>query len=185
MFKNLSELSRNTKRILLVVMDVIALPAALWLGFALRLGEWWPQDYMSNAWWLFVAAPVVAVPIFVRMGLYRAVLRYVGSQALITIAKAVSVVTLVLLALVVMSETRGVPRSVFFSFWLISLSVIGGGRIVLRGSIHRYTRRKINKQPVAVYGAGSAGADLVKAMQSGWEYEPVAFLDDDLEKKGR
>lgn len=131
-----------------------------------------------------MAAPVVAVPIFVRMGLYRAVLRYVGSQALITIAKAVSIVTLTLLALVVMSETRGVPRSVFFSFWLISLSVIGGGRIVLRGYIHSYTRRKINKLPVAVYGAGSAGADLVKAMQSGWEYEPVAFLDDDLEKKG-
>jgi len=184
MYNKLSQLSRNTKRILLVVMDVITIPAALWLGFALRLGEWWPQYYMSNAWWLFVAAPVVAVPVFVRMGLYRAVLRYVGSQALITIAKAVSVVTLILLALVVMSETRGVPRSVFFSFWLISLSVIGGGRIVLRGYIHSYTRKKINKQPVAVYGAGSAGADLVKAMQSGWEYEPVAFLDDDLEKKG-
>ena len=165
-------------------MDVIALPAALWLGFALRLNEWWPQYYMSTFWWMFVVAPVVAVPVFVRMGLYRAVLRYVGSRALFTIAMAVSVVTLILLALVVMSETRGVPRSVFFSFWLISLSVIGGGRIILRGYIHSYTRRKINKQPVAVYGAGSAGADLVKAMQSGWEYEPVAFLDDDLEKKG-
>lgn len=184
MFNSVSKLSRNTKRILLVVMDVIALPAALWLGFALRLNEWWPQYYMSTFWWMFVVAPVVAVPVFVRMGLYRAVLRYVGSRALFTIAMAVSVVTLILLALVVMSETRGVPRSVFFSFWLISLSVIGGGRIILRGYIHSYTRRKINKQPVAVYGAGSAGADLVKAMQSGWEYEPVAFLDDDLEKKG-
>ncbi len=184
MYKNVSELSRNIKKLLLVVMDVVTLPAALWLGFALRLGEWWPQYYMSNAWWLFIAAPCVAVPVFVRMGLYRAVLRYVGSQALITIAKAVSVVTLVLLALVVMSETRGLPRSVFFSFWLISLSVIGGGRIVLRGYIHNYTRRKIIKQPIAVYGAGAAGADLVKAMQSSWEYEPVAFLDDDLEKKG-
>jgi FlaA1/EpsC-like NDP-sugar epimerase len=184
MLRKLSNLSRNTKKILLVIMDVIALPAALWLGFALRLNEWWAQYYMSNFWWLFLAAPVVAIPVFVRMGLYRAVLRYVGSQALITIAKAVSIVTLILLALVVMSETRGVPRSVFFSFWLISLSVIGGGRIILRGYIHSYSRRKINKQPVAVYGAGSAGADLVKAMQSGWEYEPVAFLDDDLEKKG-
>lgn len=182
MYKKLNELSRNAKRVLLVAVDVIALPVSLWLGFALRLGEWWP-DSMVNVWWLFAVTPVIAIPIFIRMGLYRAVLRYVGSKALITIAKAVSIVTLILLALVVMSETRGVPRSVFFSFWIIGLSAIGGVRIILRGYIHSYTKRKINKQPVAVYGAGSAGADLVKAMQSGWEYEPVAFIDDDAEKK--
>lgn len=184
MYNNITELSRNTKRLLLVIMDVIALPASLWLGFALRLGEWWPETYISNGWWLFIAAPVVAVPVFIRMGLYRAILRYVGSQALITIAKAISIVTLILLALVVMLETRGLPRSVFFSFWLISLLVIGGSRILLRGYIHSYTRRRINKQPIAVYGAGMAGADLVKAMQSGWEYDPVAFLDDDPDKRG-
>ena len=183
MYGKLSELSRNTKRMLLVFMDIIALPVALWLGFSLRLGELWP-DRMTNVWWLFIAVPVVSVPIFIRMGLYRAVLRYVGSTALITIAKAVSIVTLILLALVVMLQAHGVPRSVFFSFWLISLAVIGGGRLFLRGYIHSYTKRKINKQPVLVYGAGSAGADLVKAMQSGWEYEPVALIDDDLEKKG-
>ena len=183
MYKKVSELSRNAKKLLLVAVDVIALPVSLWLGFALRLGEWWPNS-MVNVWWLFAVTPVIAIPIFIRMGLYRAVLRYVGSKALITIAKAVSIVTLILLALVVMSETRGVPRSVFFSFWIIGLLAIGGGRIILRGYIHTYTRRKINKQPVAVYGAGSAGADLVKAMQLGWEYDPVAFLDDDLEKKG-
>jgi FlaA1/EpsC-like NDP-sugar epimerase len=183
MRKKILGLPRDTKKILLVIADVIVLPVSLWLGFALRLGEWWPQS-IANGWWLFFAAPAIAVPIFIRMGLYRAVLRYVGSRALFTIAKAVSILTLILLALVVMSETRGVPRSVFFSFWLISLSAIGGGRIILRSYIYTYTRRKIVKQPVAVYGAGSSGAELVKAMQSGWKYEPVAIFDDDPDKKG-
>ncbi|NOY72926.1 MAG: polysaccharide biosynthesis protein, partial [Gammaproteobacteria bacterium] len=166
MYKKLNNFSRNTKRSLLVAIDIIALPVALWTGYALRLGEWWPQG-MGSAWWLFVAAPLVAVPIFIRMGLYRAVLRYVGSKALITIVKAVTITTLILLALVVMSETRGVPRSVFFSFWLISLLFIAGSRLVLRSYIHSYTKRRKNKQPVAVYGAGSVGAELAKAMQSG------------------
>ncbi len=183
MYEQLSEFSRNTQRLLLVAIDFIALPVALWVGYALRLGEWWPQD-MGSAWWLFIAAPVVAVPIFVRMGLYRAVLRYVGSKALITIVKAVTITTLVLLALLVMSQTHGIPRSVFFSFWLVSLLFIAGSRLFLRGYIHSYTGRRKNKQPVAVYGAGSVGAELVKAMQSGWEYEPVAFLDDIPEKQG-
>ncbi|MBN4079173.1 polysaccharide biosynthesis protein [Beggiatoa alba] len=183
MYKKLSESSRNTKRALLVAVDIVALPVALWLGYVLRLGEVWPQGIV-NAWWLFIAAPLVAVPIFIRMGLYRAVLRYVGSKALTTIVKAVTITTLILLALVVMSQTHGVPRSVFFSFWLISLLFIAGSRLVLRSYIHSYTRKARKKQPVAIYGAGSTGAELAKAMQSGWEYEPVAFLDDNLEKQG-
>ena len=183
MYKKLSEFSRNTKRLLLVGIDFVALPVALWAGYALRLGELWPKN-IENVWWLFIAAPLVAVPIFVRMGLYRAVLRYVGSKALITIVKAVTITTLVLLALLVMSQTHGVPRSVFFSFWLISLLFIAGSRLFLRSYIHSYTRKRKNKQPVAVYGAGSAGAELANAMQSGWEYEPVAFLDDNPEKHG-
>ena len=116
MYKKLSESSRHTKRALLVAIDLIALPVALWAGYALRLGEWWPAGYIDKAWWLFIAAPLVAVPIFIRMGLYRAVLRYVGGRALIAIAKAVSITTLILLALLVMSQTQGVPRSVFISF---------------------------------------------------------------------
>ena len=183
MYKKLSETSRNTKRAFLVIIDFIALPVALWAGYVLRLGEWWPQN-IDNAWWLFIAAPLVAVPIFVRMGLYRAVLRYVGSKALITIVKAVTITTLILLALSVMSKTQGVPRSVFFSFWLVSLLFIAGSRLILRGYIHSYAKGRKSKHPVAVYGAGSAGAELVKAMQSGWEYVPVAFLDDNQEKHG-
>ena len=183
MYKKLSAFSRNTKRALLVVIDFIALPVALWAGYALRLGEWWPQG-ITNAWWLFIVAPLVAVPIFIRMGLYRAVLRYVGGTALITIAKAVSITTLILLALLVMSQTQGVPRSVFISFWLISMLFIGGSRLFLRSYIQTYTKKRNNKQPVAVYGAGSAGVELVKAMQSGQEFEPVVFFDDDAEKRG-
>ncbi|NOY71742.1 MAG: polysaccharide biosynthesis protein [Gammaproteobacteria bacterium] len=184
MYKKLTESSRNTKRALLVAIDFIALPVALWAGYALRLGEWWPAGYIDKAWWLFIAAPLVSVPIFIRMGLYRAVLRYVGGTALVTIVKAVSIITLILLALMVMSQTQGVPRSVFVSFWLISMLFIGGSRLFLRNYIHTYSKRRNNKQPVVVYGAGSAGAELVKGMQSGWEYEPVAFLDDDIEKRG-
>lgn len=181
MYKFISRFSTDTKKILLVSADLIALPIALWLSYVLRLGEWWPQ-YIYNGWWLFIAAPLVAIPIFVRLGLYRAVLRYVGSKALTTIVKAITITTLILLALVVMTETRGVPRSVFFSFWLVSLCFIAGSRLILRSYIHSYGGKAKNKQPIVIYGAGVAGAELAKAMQFSWEYEPVAFIDDNPEK---
>lgn len=184
MYKKLLEYPRTTKKLLLVAIDFIALPVALWLGYVLRLGELWPAEYLDKAWWLFIAAPLIAVPIFIRMGLYRAVLRYVGGDALITIAKAVSIITLLLLACLVMSQTQGVPRSVFISFWLFSMLFIGGSRLFLRGYIHSYNKKKNNKKAIIVYGAGSAGVELAKAMQSGLEYDPVFFLDDDIEKLG-
>ena len=183
MHKKLIECSLNTRKALLIAIDFVALPVALWAGYAVRLGELWPHD-MASVWWLFIVAPVIAVPIFIRMGLYRAVLRYVGSKALITIVKAVTIITLILLALVFMSRVQGVPRSVFINFWLLSLLFIAGSRLFLRGCIQTYTTKRKNKQFVAIYGAGAAGAELAKALQSGWEYEPVAFLDDDAKKQG-
>lgn len=187
MFKKLNQLPRAKKKALLVALDMMALPTAMWAGYAIRHGEWWPVNIeygIQNAWWLLIAAPAVSIPIFVRMGLYRAVLRYVGSNALMTIIKAITISTLILLSLVVMFQTQGIPRSVFFSFWLLSLAFVAGSRLVLRSYIHSRTRRRKNRQQVVIYGAGSAGAELAKAMQSGWQYEPVAFLDDDMEKGG-
>ena len=183
MYRRLSKFSRETRQAILVALDVIALPVAMWAGYALRLGEIWPED-MGDEWWLFIAAPLVGIPIFIRMGLYRAILRYAGSQVLIVIFKAVTITTLILLGLVVMLQAQGVPRSMFFSFWLLSMLFIGGSRLFFRNYIHQIAKKKMSKQAVAVYGAGRAGAELAKAIQSGWEFEPVAFIDDDSDKQG-
>ena len=183
MFESINKLSRRKKKILLVSVDFIALPLAFWAGYVLRLGEWWPES-INNAWWVFIAAPLVSIPVFVRMGLYRAVLRYVGTKALITIAKAITITTLILLALVVATQTHGIPRSVFLIFWLLSLIFLAGSRLILREYLQSISRRHVPKQPVAIYGAGSSGAELARALQVGWEYAPVAFVDDNVELQG-
>jgi FlaA1/EpsC-like NDP-sugar epimerase len=89
-------LPRRTKRLIQVATDVVVVWVALWLAFAVRLG----MDEMINPlifhFWLFLAAPVVAIPLFIRFGMYRAVMRYFGNDALIAIIKAVSLSSLVL-----------------------------------------------------------------------------------------
>lgn len=82
----------------------------------------------------FASAPVIAIPIFIRFGMYRAVMRYFGNDALITICKAVSLSAL-LLALVVYwysNHTTLVPRSIIFNFWWLSLIMLGGLRLMMR-----------------------------------------------------
>lgn len=124
--KRMVALSRRDKRTLQVTTDVLLVWLALWLAFVVRLGI----DEMSNPLvghlWLFTSAPIVAIPIFIRFGMYRAVMRYFGTDALITIFKAVSLSALILALIVYWYSNHKtvVPRSIIFNYWWLSLVMI-------------------------------------------------------------
>ncbi|WP_407316734.1 polysaccharide biosynthesis protein [Pseudomonas sp. nanlin1] len=182
---------RRYKRALQVATDVLLIWVALWLAFVVRLGL---DDTNHPYWahfWLFGSAPVIAIPIFIRFGMYRAVMRYFGNDALITIFKAVTLSAL-LLALVVYwysNHKTVVPRSIIFNYWWLSLVMIGGLRLIMRqyflGDWFATTQhvpfanRDDGLPRVAIYGAGSAGNQLVAALRMGKAMRPVAFIDDD------
>ena len=113
----LLSLSRHQKRVLQVATDVVLVWLALWLAFVVRLGI----DEMINPVkmhaWLFICAPVIAVPLFIRFGMYRAVMRYFGNDALIAIIKAVSLSSLILAVVVYWYSNHDnvVPRSIIFN----------------------------------------------------------------------
>ena len=85
---------------------------ALWVSFSLRLGEFYLPT--GKFVYLFLAVPFIAIPIFVRFGLYRAVIRYIGFRAMWAVIKAVSLYTLVWGTVVLLGQVWGVPRSVLF-----------------------------------------------------------------------
>ncbi|TFF04138.1 polysaccharide biosynthesis protein [Pseudomonas sp. BCA14] len=187
----LLSLPRRQKRILQVATDVVLVWAALWLAFVVRLG----MDEMTNPvklhLWLFICAPIVAVPLFIRFGMYRAVMRYFGNDALIAIVKAVSLSSLILGFVVYWYSNHQsvVPRSIIFNYWWLSLIMVGGLRLAMRqyflgdwfaAAQHvPFTNREDGLPRVAVYGAGAAGNQLVAALRMGRVMRPVAFIDDD------
>lgn len=185
-------LPRRQKRLIQVATDVVLVWLALWMAFVVRLGI----DEMVNPIifhpWLFFSAPLVAVPLFIRFGMYRAVMRYFGNDALVAIIKAVSLSSLIL-GLVVYwysNHQNVVPRSIIFNYWWLSLIMIGGLRLAMRqyflgdwfaASQHvPFTNRDDGLPRVAVYGAGAAGNQLVAALRMGRLMRPVAFIDDDV-----
>lgn len=184
-------LSRQRKRALQVITDVFLLWGALWLAFLIRLGGS-HQVNLSEYLWLFMAAPATAIPLFIRFGLYRAVLRYFGSSALVTIFNAVSLSAL-LLALVIylVRPDALMPRSVVFIYWGLSLLLVGGLRLLMRqyfiGELLplRNIANEQGLQRVAIYGAGAAGNQLLAALRMGRRMLPVAFVDDDESIAGR
>ena len=188
--QGLLQLPRRQKRFLQVVTDVALIWLALWLSFALRLGELDAAQPFDGHGWLFLLAPIIALPIFIRLGMYRAVMRYVGNDALITIAKAVTLSVLVLALAVYWyrGPTALVPRSMVFNYWWLSLLLLGGLRLAMRqyfvgNWFELNPGRTAAVAPllprIAVYGAGSAGNQLVAALRMGRAMRPVAFIDDD------
>ncbi|MGA4472132.1 polysaccharide biosynthesis protein [Ectopseudomonas chengduensis] len=185
----LLHLSRRQKRVLQLAVDVLLIWLALWLSFAVRMGAWDAARPFSGHGWLFLLAPVIALPIFIRLGMYRAVMRYVGNDALVTIAKAVTLSALVLSLAVYWyrGPTALVPRSMVFNYWWLSLLLLGGLRLTMRqffigdwfGPIARRRDIESGTSKVAIYGAGAAGNQLVAALRLGKAMRPAAFIDDD------
>ncbi|AZF41744.1 nucleotide sugar epimerase/dehydratase WbpM [Pseudomonas sp. R1-43-08] len=184
-------LPRRHKRLIQVSTDVVLVWMALWMAFVVRLGVDDMINPLSQHIWLFLSAPVIAIPLFVRFGMYRAVMRYFGNDALIAIIKAVSLSSLVLGVVVYWysNHQNVVPRSIIFNYWWLSLIMIGGLRLAMRqyflgdwfaAAQHvPFTSRDDGLPKVAIYGAGAAGNQLVAALRMGRVMRPVAFVDDD------
>jgi len=187
----LLSLPRRHKRIVQVMTDILLVWLALWMAFVVRLGLDEMVNPLTQHLWLFVSAPAVAIPLFIRFGMYRAVMRYFGNDALIAIIKAVTLSSLILGIVVYWysNHQNVVPRSIIFNYWWLSLIMIGGLRLAMRqyflgdwfsAAQHvPFTNRDDGLPRVAIYGAGAAGNQLVAALRMGRVMRPVAFIDDD------
>jgi FlaA1/EpsC-like NDP-sugar epimerase len=180
--QKLLKLSRNKKRAIIVLVDLLLLPIALWISFSLRLGELY--EPAGNIRFLFLAAPLVAIPVFVKFGLYRAIIRYIGFRAMWAVVKAVSLYTLLWGIIILLGAVPGVPRSVLLINWLVTVLLIGGTRAVARWLLAGNFNFLLNdqqKKKVAIYGAGSSGMQIATALSGSADFHPIAFIDD---KKG-
>jgi len=120
--------SRCVKRVITLVFDFVILLFSLWLAFSLRLGEfYWPESEVVA---LFIAAPFIAIPVFIKLGLYRAIIRYIGFHSLWAVVRAISLYGLLLSAVVLLGNVDAVPRSVHIINWLIALLLVGGSRMI-------------------------------------------------------
>src|SRR5262245_53053299 len=86
--RRLLDLPRKQKRLLMLLCDVVCIPAALWTAMSLKAGV--PDQYLGEDAWLYVAALLASVPVFMHLGLYRAVVRFIGFRAMIAVFAGVT-----------------------------------------------------------------------------------------------
>ncbi|MCX7278829.1 MAG: nucleoside-diphosphate sugar epimerase/dehydratase [Burkholderiales bacterium] len=178
---------RSTKRLVVVSLDIALSLLAMWIAFTLRLDSL--HRPMGAQWAVYLVAPALAVPIFVRFGLYRAIFRYTGMAALTATATAVVIYALFLFTTLQWMQWMRwevIPRSIGILQPLIFLLLVGTSRAMARFWLSGLgSTDKRHQARLLIYGAGEAGAQTAAALASTRTYTIVGFIDDDPRKAGR
>jgi FlaA1/EpsC-like NDP-sugar epimerase len=175
---------RSLKQVAVILLDVVLALVATWLAFSLRLDTLhWPSGLQ---WWVYLLTPTLAVPVFVRLGLYRAIFRYTGLDALQTIARAVAIYGFALFVILLSQRWLWVPRSIGVLQPIIFLLLVGGSRALARFWLAGIGRRRVASEGrLLIYGAGEAGVQTAGAIANAQQFVLVGFVDDDVAKVGR
>lgn len=170
-------LSRTVKLIGLLLADAVMLVAALAFSFALLGDDFAAQNQLFRTY--LAVAVVFSLLVFMRLGVYRALILYLGLQFSFQLLQAVTFATCLIAAACFLSLTpEALDYSLFPIFWMLALLFTGGSRFLVKVITQALIQNFRPKEPVVIYGAGSSGMQLLVALQSGDQYLPVAFVDD-------
>ncbi|MGE8106576.1 polysaccharide biosynthesis protein [Allorhizobium sp. NPDC080224] len=178
---------RRWKRVVLIVIDSLSLIVALWGAYALRLSDWTPV-LTNERLLLAVLAPVVAIPVFARLGLYRSVIRYLPEAAIWTVIQSMVVSTMCWVIIVFLMEMAGqgiVPRSVPFLYFILGTILICTTRFLAKWVLNVGTGMRRDEEPIFIYGAASSAAQLAHTLRGHGNRYVMGIIDDEPANHGR
>ena len=178
--------SRSFKRLIVLVSDSVICIASVWLAMYLRLGE--PIHDGVRFTQLAAASILLALPLFIRFGLYRAIFRYSGLPALMAVANATFFYGVGFFAVFTVWGVDGIPRTVGIIQPILLFLMVGATRALARiwlGGLYELRRKRSALPQALIYGAGSAGRQLASAVQNSHDIQVVGFLDDDPHLHGQ
>jgi FlaA1/EpsC-like NDP-sugar epimerase len=177
----LIERPRWFKRTVLIINDLAVLTIALWLAYSLRLSQLYVPDTLPKVL-LMAAAPVIGVVVFYMRGLYKLVTRFIGPEGTTRIYVAVIIAAVLWALVVLMSGVKVHPRSVIVIYGLIAAGLIRlsrqwAGATLLRLAPEHKGVSFDERKRVIIYGAGTIGIQLLRALNETGTYKTVAFID--------
>ena len=181
MIQTLLQFPRKIKQAIMLFFDIFAVILSLLAAFSIRLDQWFfPVGDVDLLFSIFLA-PIFLLPIFFRFGLYNNVIRYLGLKEIWRIIQAVSLYVILWGIVIFMGAIEGVPRSVIVINWLLLVMAICGSRFFARWLLLEIN----NNNNVLIYGAGSSGRQLTRALTYSNDHKPIAFIDDESKLHGQ
>jgi len=181
--------ARTYKRFLSILTDVILILLSLCLSFLIRLGSI-DEIIARHIYQLYLLALIVTplkIVVFWLFRLYHISFRYISFREVLSILKASALTSpMISFIALIFRDTElflGFPRSIVFIDFFLSFFLITGIRAFFRLYYSDSGRKK--GQETLIVGAGSAGEQLVRDILRSpkYDYLPVGFIDDDLQKR--
>ena len=174
------KLSRRTKRLIMLGADATLLPVALWFALVLKFDRVVDPASVGA---LLICAAITGLAVFLLLGFYRAVIRFMGIKAIGRMIVGVTCAALSLVTCERLGFAPMVPASVLTIYWALALLYVGGSRFLVRYFYFHSAKPRAARR-VAIYGAGEAGARLSSVLMGGPDFEPVVFVDDRVALQG-
>lgn len=174
-FDFLWSLPRFYKRLISLVVDSVFVYIAFVFAYWARLGEF--SAFKGHAVWLVVLGTIaVTLLVNVKLGLYRAILRYLTFHAFsaILVGAAISALSITTLAYFFQAS---IPRTVPIIYFPFLVMLCGGSRLLIRGILSQAPQK--GSESVLVFGAGSTGRQLTLALRQASSYRVEGFIDRD------
>jgi FlaA1/EpsC-like NDP-sugar epimerase len=170
-------LSRPAKRAILLSADLLTIVISLYAAFGLRFGTASPIEFIGASWILFPLIVLVCAPLALALRLPNLKLNTFENSAMMRIglcAIGLTITAMVLSYALGLGAPRSVPLIMGAAFF------VGSSLTRILGYLFLYVLRRNdgNSIPVAVYGAGAAGIQLVSALRQSREVRPILFVDD-------
>ena len=178
----LFSLSRRTKRLIMVGADAVALPMALWAALLLKFDRL--EFSLADHWDLFLVGAGAAILIFSILGLYRAIIRFIGPQAMVVVVVGIVLSAATLAVYDRMHDQSYIPLSALAIYAALALLYLAASRFIVRYMFYYGLNGHAEATRVAIYGAGDAGAKLSAVLRGGPDFQPVAFIDDKRTLRG-
>ena len=165
---------RPIKRAISVTYDILAISVSFYLAYVLRLSQLEFHFSLQEVLCLLTTI-VISIALFIRMGLYRAILRYIPPQAIVTILIGIIASSFAMIAAGFYLHAF-LPRSVPVIYSFIALFLIGLPRLLFRNLLQFFTPK--GNANIIIYGAGESGHYLASQLNKSVQYKAVAFVDD-------
>lgn len=173
-------LPRWVKKLIIIVMDVALCSAASWVAFSLRYDQFVP--YSDGLLFSAVASILIAIPIAIKLGLYRTIYRFSGWFETQSLIKIFSLYALLYSLLFMVLGVPGVPRTIGIIQPVLLFVSVGASRLVVKHVLGNNMREIVRCRGIKlalIYGAGSAGRQIAFGLRHGFEIKPIGFVDDD------
>ncbi len=173
-FNYLINIKRPIKRIIQILIDFIFIILSIYLALLLRLGNQFDINFFTNAIQVLYITLPITLFVFIKLGHYRAILRFITIKALnvTIIGVLISALSIYLSSFIL---NVNIPKSFPIIYFGVLLFFIGGTRLVYREIFNFFNLRK--RKPTLIFGVEDSTRQLIRSLHINSDYKPVCFIE--------